>query len=77
MKNNWKHVHIQKYIDRFKAKATKARQAQSRIKQLERMQLLAPAHVDTPFTFSFREPTKMSSPLLTLEQAEPLVMAIK
>ena len=47
--------------------ATKARQAQSRIKQLERMQLLAPAHVDTPFTFSFREPTKMSSPLLTLE----------
>ena len=34
------------------------------------MQLLAPAHVDTPFTFSFREPTKMSSPLLTLDQAE-------
>lgn len=63
-------AHIQKYIDRFKAQATKARQAQSRIKQLERMQLLAPAHVDTPFTFSFREPTKMSSPLLTLEQAD-------
>ncbi|HRO79618.1 MAG TPA: ATP-binding cassette domain-containing protein [Acinetobacter towneri] len=63
-----KRAHLQKYIDRFKAKATKARQAQSRIKQLERMQLLAPAHVDTPFTFSFREPTKMSSPLLTLEQ---------
>ena len=60
-------AHIQKYIDRFKAQATKARQAQSRIKQLERMQLLAPAHVDTPFTFSFREPTKMSSPLLPLE----------
>ena len=60
-------AHLQKYIDRFKAKATKARQAQSRIKQLERMQLLAPAHVDTPFTFGFREPTKMSSPLLTLE----------
>ncbi len=63
-------AHIQKYIDRFKAQATKARQAQSRIKQLERMQELAPAHVDTPFTFSFREPTKMSSPLLTLEQAD-------
>ncbi|MFT4021948.1 MAG: ATP-binding cassette domain-containing protein [Acinetobacter sp.] len=62
-------AHLQKFIDRFKAKATKARQAQSRIKQLERMQLLAPAHVDTPFTFSFREPTKMSSPLLTLEHA--------
>ncbi|MFH3733152.1 ATP-binding cassette domain-containing protein, partial [Acinetobacter baumannii] len=59
----------QKFIDRFKAKATKARQAQSRIKQLERMQQLAPAHVDTPFTFSFREPTKMSSPLLTLDNA--------
>jgi ATP-binding cassette subfamily F protein 3 len=56
-------AHLQKYIDRFKAQATKARQAQSRIKQLERMQELAPAHVDTPFTFSFREPTKMSSPL--------------
>lgn len=62
-------AHIQKYIDRFKAQATKARQAQSRIKQLERMQQLAPAHVDTPFTFSFREPTKMSSPLLSLDMA--------
>lgn len=63
-------AHLQKFIDRFKAKATKARQAQSRIKQLERMQELAPAHVDNPFTFSFREPTKMSSPLLTLEHAD-------
>ena len=62
-------AHLQKFIDRFKAKATKARQAQSRIKQLERMQELAPAHIDTPFTFSFREPTKMSSPLLTLDNA--------
>lgn len=59
-------VHLQKFIDRFKAKASKARQAQSRIKQLERMQQLAPAHVDTLFTFSFREPSKMSSPLLRL-----------
>ncbi|MDQ8936467.1 ATP-binding cassette domain-containing protein [Acinetobacter rudis] len=63
-------AHLQKFIDRFKAKATKARQAQSRIKQLERMQELAPAHVDTPFTFSFREPSKMSTPLLTLDQAD-------
>ncbi|MCJ8146826.1 ATP-binding cassette domain-containing protein [Acinetobacter sp. A3.8] len=62
-------AHLQKFIDRFKAKATKARQAQSRIKQLERMQNLAPAHVDTPFTFSFREPTRMSSPLLSLDDA--------
>lgn len=59
-------AHLQKFIDRFKAKATKARQAQSRIKQLERMQQLAPAHIDTPFTFQFREPSKMSSPLLQL-----------
>lgn len=63
-------AHLQKYIDRFKAQATKARQAQSRIKHLERMQELAPAHVDTPFTFSFREPSKMSSPLLALEHAD-------
>lgn len=62
--------HLQKFIDRFKAKATKAKQAQSRIKQLERMQELSAAHVDTPFTFSFREPTKMSSPLLQLEHSD-------
>ena len=63
-------AHLQKYIDRFKAQATKAKQAQSRIKQLERMQELSAAHVDTPFTSSFREPTKMSSPLLELEHAD-------
>ena len=63
-------AHLQKYIDRFKAQATKAKQAQSRIKQLERMQELSAAHVDTPFTFSFREPSKMSSPLLELENAD-------
>ncbi|WP_343598230.1 ATP-binding cassette domain-containing protein [Acinetobacter sp.] len=63
-------AHLQKYIDRFKAQATKAKQAQSRIKQLERMQELSAAHVDTPFTFSFREPTKMSSPLLELEHVD-------
>ncbi len=61
-------AHLQKYIDRFKAQATKARQAQSRIKQLERMQELSAAHVDTPFTFSFREPTRMSTPLLRLDE---------
>ena len=63
-------AHLQKFIDRFKAKATKAKQAQSRIKQLERMQELSAAHVDTPFTFSFREPTKMSSPLLQMDSAD-------
>ncbi len=61
--------HLQKYIDRFKAQATRARQAQSRMKQLERMQLLAAAHVDSPFTFQFREPQRMSSPLLRLSEA--------
>ena len=63
-------AHLQKYIDRFKAQATKAKQAQSRIKQLERMQELSAAHVDTPFTFSFKKQKKMSSPLLELENAD-------
>ncbi|WP_134545267.1 ATP-binding cassette domain-containing protein, partial [Pseudomonas aeruginosa] len=49
-----------------KAKATKARQAQSRIKALERLEELAPAHVDSPFNFSFRESDKISRPLLDL-----------
>jgi ATP-binding cassette, subfamily F, member 3 len=60
-------AHLQKYVDRFRAKATKARQAQSRIKALERMELIAAAHVDTPFTFAFREPAAAPDPLLQLE----------
>ena len=59
--------HIESFITRFKAKASKARQAQSRIKALERMQRIAPAHVDTEFTFSFLEPYKLPRPLLTIE----------
>ncbi|MBL8447054.1 MAG: ATP-binding cassette domain-containing protein [Zoogloeaceae bacterium] len=62
-------AHLQKYVDRFRAKATKARQAQSRIKALERMELIAAAHVDTPFTFTFREPAAAPDPLLQLEGA--------
>ena len=62
-------AHMEKYIARFKAQATKARQAQSRIKALERLEELAPAHVDSPFNFSFREADKVSSPLLDLSQA--------
>ncbi|HTL75446.1 MAG TPA: ATP-binding cassette domain-containing protein [Casimicrobiaceae bacterium] len=46
-------AHLRSYIDRFRAKPTKARQAQSRIKALERMELIAPAHVDSPFSFAF------------------------
>jgi ATP-binding cassette subfamily F protein 3 len=59
--------HIESFINRFKAQASKARQAQSRIKALERMQRIAPAHVDSEFTFSFREPFRLPRPLLTIE----------
>ena len=51
------------------AKATKARQAQSRLKELERMQKVAQAHVDSPFSFTFPAPGKVSDPLLTLSDA--------
>ena len=61
--------HLQRYIDRFKAKATKAKQAQSRIKALERMEKIAPAYVDNPFHFEFREPLSLPSPLLMMENA--------
>ncbi|PKM11364.1 MAG: ABC transporter ATP-binding protein [Gammaproteobacteria bacterium HGW-Gammaproteobacteria-3] len=60
-------AHIQSFIDRFKAQATKARQAQSRIKSLERMELIAQAHINSPFHFSFPAPVKMPNPLLQLE----------
>ena len=62
-------AHLQKYIDRFKAKATKAKQAQSRIKALERMELIAPAHVDNPFTFQFCEPLALPNPLVMIDKA--------
>ncbi len=61
-------AHLQSYIDRFRAKATKAKQAQSRIKMLERMELIAPAHVDNPFRFSFRAPESLPNPLLKMEK---------
>ncbi|MGC7836992.1 ATP-binding cassette domain-containing protein [Pseudomonas wayambapalatensis] len=61
-------AHMEKYIARFKAQATKARQAQSRIKALERMEELSAAHVDSPFDFVFREAQKISSPLLDLAE---------
>ncbi|MGH8381667.1 ATP-binding cassette domain-containing protein [Pseudomonas sp.] len=61
-------AHMEKYIARFKAQATKARQAQSRIKALERMEELSAAHVDSPFDFTFRESEKISSPLLDLSE---------
>ncbi len=61
--------HMHKFVERFRAKATKAKQAQSRIKALERMELIAPAHVDSPFNFSFRQAEKMPNPLVTLDDA--------
>ena len=61
---------IEDFVRRFRAKATKAKQAQSRIKELERMEKIAPAHVDSPFSFQFLSSDKMSSPLLTLADAE-------
>ena len=61
---------IENFVRRFRAKATKAKQAQSRLKELERMELIAPAHVDSPFSFSFPPADKVSNPLLTLHKAD-------
>ncbi|MBE0364845.1 ATP-binding cassette, subfamily F, member 3 [Pseudoalteromonas ulvae UL12] len=63
-------AHLEKFIARFKAKASKAKQAQSRVKSLERMEKLAPAHVDSPFDFEFAEPLALPNPLMTLDQAK-------
>ena len=60
-------AHLQSFVDRFKAQATKARQAQSRIKALARMEKIAAAHVDTPFEFAFRKPAVQSDPMLDLD----------
>jgi ATP-binding cassette subfamily F protein 3 len=59
-------AHMQSYVDRFRYKASKARQAQSRLKMLERMAIIAPAHVDSPFRFHFYEPRKQPQHLLNL-----------
>lgn len=59
--------HLQSYIDRFRVQATKARQAQSRIKALERMEMIAAAHIDSQFNFEFRLPTAAPDPLLVLD----------
>jgi len=60
--------HMQKFVERFKAKATKAKQAQSRVKALERMELIAPAHVDSPFNFQFKVAEKIPNPLVNLDE---------
>jgi len=76
-------AHIRQFVTRFKAQATKARQAQSRIKALERMEMIAPAHVDSPFHFSFFPPTRLAAPLLSLDKVavgyneQPLISGVK
>ncbi|MBR9869191.1 MAG: ATP-binding cassette domain-containing protein [Oceanospirillales bacterium] len=61
---------IESFVRRFKAKATKAKQAQSRVKELERMELIAPAHVDSPFSFTFQSSDKISFPLMSLDKCQ-------
>jgi ATP-binding cassette subfamily F protein 3 len=63
-------AHLQSFIDRFKAKATKARQAQSRMKMLARMEDLAPLHASAPFSFEFREPLRAPDPLIVFEDVQ-------
>ena len=63
-------AHLTRFIERFRAKATKARAAQSRLKALERMERIAPAHVDSPFRFEFAEPPRAPDPIVTLDQVE-------
>ncbi|MBM3386005.1 MAG: ATP-binding cassette domain-containing protein, partial [Betaproteobacteria bacterium] len=60
-------AHLESFIERFRAKATKARQAQSRMKMLAKMEDLAPLHVSAPFSFEFREPLRSPNPLLVME----------
>jgi ATP-binding cassette subfamily F protein 3 len=73
---------MRSFVDRFRAKATKARQAQSRLKALERMELIAPAHVDSPFRFEFAPAENLPRPLLRLDDiaagygARPVIQGV-
>ena len=68
---------ITTFVNRFRASATKSRQAQSRLKMLQRMERIVPAHVDSPFEFEFAKPLKTPRPLLTLEDAACGYAAVK
>jgi len=63
-------AHLQKFIDRFKAKASKAKQAQSRVKALERMERIAPVLADAEFSFEFSEPANLPNPMLVLQDVD-------
>ena len=69
-KQKEKMAHLQKFIDRFKAKASKAKQAQSRVKALDRMEKLAPILTSREFSFEFREPLNLPNPMLSLNDVE-------
>jgi len=69
-KQSRERAHLQSFIDRFKAKASKAKQAQSRMKMLAKMEELAPIHAAAAFSFEFREPERAPNPLLVLEEVE-------
>ena len=62
-------AHLQKFINRFKAQASKAKQAQSRVKALERMEKVAPLLADAEFTFGFKEPNNLPNPMLAISEA--------
>lgn len=63
-------AHVRQFVDRFRAQATKARQVQSRIKSLEKIEVICQAYVDSPFNFSFQPSDKLPTPLLTLDQVQ-------
>lgn len=68
-KQQEKIAHLQKFIDRFKAKASKAKQAQSRVKALERMEKIGPVLAEADFTFEFKEPFNLPNPMLAISDA--------
>ena len=62
-------AHLQSFVDRFRAKASKARQAQARLKMIERMPKIAPVHAEAGFDFEFRQPARLPDPLIRLDKA--------
>ena len=70
VKQQDKIAHLQQFIDRFKAKATKAKQAQSRVKALERMERIAPVLTSADFNFEFKEPANLPNPMLVMRDAD-------